>query len=629
MPFRFRSRLLLTASLLGFALLPSPADAAGSAPDPAPIKLIVNEQIVKTNTAPFLDNGTAYLPLRLSGELLGCLVSWDSPSKTFTLQYPKRTVKMTYGAAAATVNGQSVPLSGPLRMVDSQIYVPLRFLSEAVGSKIWWDAPSRSLHLKGNDEYIKRSIPNDRMWLSRDSGDLYLSKDESSPAALAGRVEADFQGTVSLEGNGFFLNGSVITVVDRYGADRSRYDVYSLLLHDGKIAVQTKAGYEGLMDHNASFTQIEGPDGLTSYTILTDGRTAALYDEKALPAKTYDMAELAGKEDRYFLHGIGQDYMIVRPMSTGLLTLIDFKDHTVTVLADKLLSGKDLEDAYRIPSKGDGLVVAADMGAGQLDFFYDSSLDGKDGNYERLTYLRPSYEKERQSLPKPRTVDELAADCSSKTVKSVSMQDADTVYISLNGANPNDKASIATVCGILKKFAAKGVRETVAKVPDDQFFHGMTISFNQGDGTSLYAASGSKLVYGATGGKDSLVLNDSAAVKDFNALKVLPFMDISPHPIVIGQTVHLKGNNGGDEPSGDLIVCWTSLAVKSTNVNLTIFKGKLAFGSFDVRFAMPAYGTKPDGTKVKLEPGKGYFTMKAENGSRPYLVELLPPKSSS
>ncbi|ASS65210.2 copper amine oxidase N-terminal domain-containing protein [Paenibacillus sp. RUD330] len=625
MPFRFRSGLLLAASLLGFALLPSAAAAAGSTPDPAPIKLIVNEKIVKTDTAPFLENGTAYLPLRLSGELLGCLVSWDSASKTFTLQYPKRTVQMAYDAAAATVNGQSVPLSEPLRIVDSQIYVPLRFLSEAVGSKIWWDAPSRSLHLNGSEEYVKRTIPNDRIWLSRGSGELYLSRDDYSPAVPIGRIEAAFQGSVSLQGDGSFRDGSVITVVDRYGAERSRYDVYSLLLHDGRIAVQTKAGYEGLLDSNSSSASIEEADGsMSPYAVLTDGRTATLYDEKAQPAGTYDMAELAGKEDSYFVHAIGQDYMIVRPMSTGLLTLIDFKDHTVTTLADQLLSGKELEAAHSMPSKADGLAAAADMGNGQLDFFYNN-LNG--GGHDRLSYYRPSYEKERQSLPKPRAVDELAAECSSETVKTVYMQDADAAYISLNGANPNDKASIATVCGILQKFAAKGVRETVAKVPDDQFFHGMSIEFSQGDGTALYADAGSKLVYGAAGGKDSLVLHDSAAFKDFLALKVLPFIDISPNPVAIGQKVRLKGKNGDTAAAGDLIVYWTSLKAKTTNVNVAIFKGKLVFGAYDAVFSMPAYGTSADGTKVKLEPGKGYFTVKAESGSRPIEVELLPSNS--
>ncbi|OPA77789.1 hypothetical protein BVG16_15290 [Paenibacillus selenitireducens] len=140
------------------------------------------------------------------------------------------------------------------------------------------------------------------------------------------------------------------------------------------------------------------------------------------------------------------------------------------------------------------------------------------------------------------------------------MQDGDQIYIPLNGANEEDRDSINTVCDILKQFAAKGVEETLPTVSLVTFFHGMEISFVEGEYISIYRAVGAKLALGSGEGGNTVVLNDLQAVQDFERLKVLPTkLTIRPNPAHFGETLHFIGNNGDPGESTPFIVSWAPI----------------------------------------------------------------------
>jgi hypothetical protein len=633
---RIMQRKLRVLSLLSTAVLstaialhvPVSASAAGTTVVQAPasndIKLTLNGKEYKPKVAPFMERGTMYLPIRDIGELLGTLVSWNAAAKTVSMNYPNLTIKLSYGSMTATVNGKSVALTAPLRSVDGRIFVPLRFFSEAVGVAVDWEDSIKTVSMMKSDDFFKEN-PWDTVWLNRKTGDLFMARNDQSPAVLIGKLNARIQGDVTIRAGGIHSGDTVLTIVDNYGESHSQFDAYGLLIHDKKIVNQKKASYNQRYEQNVYYTQVYHPNGWLQYTVLTDGRYVTLHNESGQAAKEYNLPNLVGKDDSYAVLALGEDYLIVRPNQTGLLTLIDLKDNSVAVLTDKLLAGADLAYAYSnvVPYHGDELKFAADMGYGQVDFYNDSPLDGKDGNYERLTYIRPSYDDEREAMPKNRSIEALAAACSREAVTSVYMQDGDMLYIPLNGANEDDLESINKVCGILKKFASNGVLETVPKVPDDTFWHGMNIHFVEGDYASMYVAAGNKLVYGSTGGKDSLVLNDSQAVRDFEALKIVPSLAITPNPAHFGDMIHLKGNNGDSKASSELLVYWMPVVSTGNDPKLMIYEGTLSYGRYDVQFAMPAYGVAPDGTRKPIQPGKCYIYVSSSNGGPPYELELL------
>ena len=628
-------RLILTctAALVITLFHPSSGSSAVHAATKASvsesIKVTFNGSEYKPKTAPFVSNGSVYLPVRDMGELLGTMVAWNSSAKTVTMNYPELTVNLVYGSKNAAANGKTVELTAPLLMVEGRIFVPLRFFSEATGAGVKWEPSLKTVSITRVDDFIKPQVWSG-IWLNRKTGDLYTARDEQSPAVLIGKLDASIKGSVSFNAGGIGGgSGSVLTIVDNYGEPHVQYDAYGILIQNNKIVSQKKVSYFQRYEQNVSYFQVYNPKGWLQYSVLTDGKIVTVFNEQGKAVKEYDLPALAGKDEVYSVLMIGEDYLVVRPNRTGLLTLIDLKDNTTVVLADKLLSGKDLEYARSndVPYHGDELKFAGDMGHGTLDFSYDSPVDNKKDNYVRLSYDRPSYEEERNALPKNRSVSELASRCKQETIKSVDMQDGDLQYIPLIGDNKEDGKSINTVCGILKKFASKGVQETTGPpVITETFFHGMEISFTEGDSLQLYAVS-KGLAIDLEGNK-RLVLNDNQANRDFENMKVQPpRISVGPNPARIGETLHITGANGEYWSESSVVsVYWmpTDSYSNTDKKSLLIYTGTAKFGRYDIIFKMPASGKASDGTMKKIPLGKGRISVYDSS-----TIELLPAAASS
>ncbi|MET3546987.1 hypothetical protein ABID47_003603 [Paenibacillus favisporus] len=530
MRFKRRWNSFLPAAFLAaaaaFAIaLPVSADntAATKAAANTGINLTMNGKAANPKTPPFLDKGTVYLPVRDMGEVLGTLVSWNDQAKTVTMRYPKLTVKLPFGSKSANVNGQPVALSSPLRMVDGRVYAPLRFFSEAMGTEVKWEKATQTVHMTKSDDYLKLYSWL-TIWWDRTTHELYTAKDEQSDVLNIGKLDVEVQGTISVEGGLKQGGNTVLTFVDKYNNPKPHYDVYSLLIRNNRIVDQKHAAYDLRYEPNKTYFQEYDPNGWIEYTVLTDGKIVWVYSDEGKIVATHDLQELTKQDDVFGVQAVGADYLVVRPGRTGLLTLVDLKDNTTTVLADKLLTGKDLAYArdYQTPYPGDTLSFAGDAGYpgyGILDFAYDSPFK-KSANSERLTYKRPSYAEERKALPKERSFKEMAASCAVDTVKSVHMQDGDITYKPLIGANKQDQEGIRTVCRILKKITAEGTEVTLPRIFPETFFHGMSVEFTAGDSVSIYRAEGTKLAMGSELGGKNIFLEDAEMVKTFERLKV-------------------------------------------------------------------------------------------------------------
>ncbi|REE89105.1 copper amine oxidase-like protein [Paenibacillus taihuensis] len=629
---RLRSALIAFLLVTSIALLLPMTVLAAKAAETTVIKVTMNGKSFTPKSSPYMDSGTIYLPLRDMGELLGTTVAWVASANSALLNYPNLSIKLQVGSEAAIVNGKELALPAPMQVVEGRIYVPLRFLSEATGADVKWDAEANTVRISRSEEYFKQGLwyPS---WLNRKTGEIYMTKDEQTPVSLLGKLEGTLQGTVSYRIGGFSSDNLVLTVIDKVG---DQYTSYGLLVHNRKIVAQQKAVYQGHLETNANATQVLISGAWQPRYFLSDGRDVTVYDENAKPIESYDLPKLFGKDDVYGLQGVGFDFVAARPMGTGLLMLYDKKDNSVVVLADKLLTGDELKYVHtnKEPYPGDTLSIAGDRGYGQLDLFYTNPLES---NTEvlGLTYFRPSYEKEREQLPKSKPLKELAASCSPETVKSVGVQEGDMGYLTLIGANPDDRASISKVCTLLSKFVQKGETVDVPSGLTEGFFHGMSISFSDGV-SEVEIAEGTGLTIEQGNGK-ALVLRDEETYELVNELKVLPPpLAIKPNPVHFGEKLEFAGNNGVSEKESPLVVRWVpirmSYSSSDPDPSLIIYKSKAKYGKYSVDFIMPAYGTAVDGTLRPIPPGKGFIEISGDTyiGSGSHLradIELKPASS--
>lgn len=126
------------------------ASAASKTP-----KLYLNGQELQSASAPRIEKDITYIPIRTVAEGMGFDVNWDKAAKQVSIHNGKSMIELTINKKIATVNGLSVALPTPAKIMGagstSTTMVPLRFISENMGLEVYYDSPSKSVYLYQND----------------------------------------------------------------------------------------------------------------------------------------------------------------------------------------------------------------------------------------------------------------------------------------------------------------------------------------------------------------------------------------------------------------------------------------------------------------------------------------------
>lgn len=367
--------LMLTAAplLSGASSVSAAPSASASENTKSQIKVTLNGNEFEPNSAPFMEKGSVYLPLRDIGELLGTVVYWDSASKTVTMTYPARKVMVKSGSAQADINGQKVKLTAPVKVINGRTYVPLRFFSEAIGAGVEWKGSKKTAAITQSTAYIKGEGVNLSVWLNRKTGEVYTAHPFESIPTASGKLNVDIQEYVSIEAQYLEGGGIMLYVTDNYGEPHVHNTVYTAFINKNKqIVKQTQAHY--FQRFEKSVVTFNGKPA------LNDGKTLTLLTENGDVTQEYDLQKLGGKNEVYSVQAISDSYLLIRPNQTGLLTLINLKDNSATLLYKELLTPEEQEysEMNDVPYYGDELKFVGESPEGTLNFSYRSPFTGKE-----------------------------------------------------------------------------------------------------------------------------------------------------------------------------------------------------------------------------------------------------------
>jgi hypothetical protein len=108
----------------------------------------------KTETSdaiPYIKNGRSFFPLRVIAKALGVTdknIKWDSASQTATLIKGSDTVEFTVGKKTYKHNGTTLTMDVQAENVSGRIYLPARYVSDALGGEIEWNNTAKSLTIR-------------------------------------------------------------------------------------------------------------------------------------------------------------------------------------------------------------------------------------------------------------------------------------------------------------------------------------------------------------------------------------------------------------------------------------------------------------------------------------------------
>ena len=139
-------KFVLACCLLATAVFTVPgATLAATSPAAPTIHLNVNGSNL-TDLKPIVFQQTTLVPIRALTFIPAFGVNWDNNRKTATItnKTTKETVKLTPGSKTAIKGSTKLTLSVPARAINGLVYVPLRFVAEALGGYATWDVATRT-----------------------------------------------------------------------------------------------------------------------------------------------------------------------------------------------------------------------------------------------------------------------------------------------------------------------------------------------------------------------------------------------------------------------------------------------------------------------------------------------------
>lgn len=133
---------VLTSAALVAALLSGHAAVQASAASAPAVKVTVDAKSVSFPDAkPYTESSRVLIPVRFVSQALGGTV--DYKNNTVSIKQDGKTVSMKVNGTKVFVSGKTVTLDVPVRVKQNRTYVPLRFVSEALGASVDWNQAQR------------------------------------------------------------------------------------------------------------------------------------------------------------------------------------------------------------------------------------------------------------------------------------------------------------------------------------------------------------------------------------------------------------------------------------------------------------------------------------------------------
>jgi len=162
-----------------------------------PIRVLLDGNPLQFDVQPNTVDGRTMVPMRVIFEALGAEVQWNEATSTITATRGDLVIQMTIGDRNMRVNGVSRTMDTAPISIAGRTLVPVRFISEAFGCEVRWDANTRIVHINttAGTTRTERYVSDDG-WVyiySYDANDQWISEASYAPdGVLEWRYEYEY-----------------------------------------------------------------------------------------------------------------------------------------------------------------------------------------------------------------------------------------------------------------------------------------------------------------------------------------------------------------------------------------------------------------------------------------------------
>ncbi|MGE5423653.1 MAG: copper amine oxidase N-terminal domain-containing protein [Ignavibacteriales bacterium] len=134
-------KVIVSFTVLALILLSAPAALGAAA------TVNVDGKQVYFDVDPVNENGRLLVPMRQIFEALGAVISWDDKTQTVMAGKENTLITMKIGQIYAQINSVAIPLDTAPKLIRWRTMVPLRFVGEAFGATVNWNAQTKTVEI--------------------------------------------------------------------------------------------------------------------------------------------------------------------------------------------------------------------------------------------------------------------------------------------------------------------------------------------------------------------------------------------------------------------------------------------------------------------------------------------------
>ncbi len=148
-------------SLLCFFIIASNFSFYGVEAAIPSVDISVNNYIIKTDSDAFIKNSLTYVPVRFVSEALGFSVDWDGEKKAAIVKKGEEEAVYYVGEKSSLINGEEDVMEAKAYNVNSRVFVPVRNVCEFLDASVNWNDELYIVDIISEHSFIKNTAKKD------------------------------------------------------------------------------------------------------------------------------------------------------------------------------------------------------------------------------------------------------------------------------------------------------------------------------------------------------------------------------------------------------------------------------------------------------------------------------------
>jgi len=152
------------------------------------------------------------VPLRSVSAGLGAVVSWDQKAKVVTIAYRSTIITLPLQSQKVMINDQALLLDVPAQIDQGVTYVPIRFVSQALGGTITWNTSNRTADISLENKEVRVVTEATFNWsnIPQKTVNLFIDKvNEATDLSSISQIRATF--------NPYFTDAFINQIIGQKG----------------------------------------------------------------------------------------------------------------------------------------------------------------------------------------------------------------------------------------------------------------------------------------------------------------------------------------------------------------------------------------------------------------------------